>query len=85
MVQDPWAEADKLEGLRYYAKNGRKAEKEFAVPKVTTHSPTEAYELVLREAGGLPRDAVTRRIVEETSGPAPAPGDASRRRTCSKG
>jgi hypothetical protein len=63
LIQDPWAEADKLEGLRYYAKNGRKAEKEAPVPKVTTHPPTEAYELVLREAGGLPRDAVTRRTV----------------------
>lgn len=65
LVQDPWAEAAKLDGLRYYAKNGRKADKEFAVPKVTTHAPLEAYELVLREAGGLPRDAVTRRTVDE--------------------
>ena len=65
LVQDPWAEADKLEGLRYYAGKGRKAERETPVAKVTTHSPQEAYELVLREAGGLPRDAVTRRIVEE--------------------
>jgi pectate lyase len=65
LVQDPWAEADKLEGLWYYAKSGRKAAKEFPVPKVTTHSPAEAYELVLRQAGGLPRDAVTRRIVRE--------------------
>lgn len=64
-IQDPWAEAEKLEGLRYYAKNGKKADKEVAVPKVTTHSPTEAYELVLQQAGGLPRDAVTRRIVQE--------------------
>lgn len=66
LIQDPWAEAGKLEGLRYYAKNGKKADKEVVVPKVTTHSPTEAYELVLREAGGLPHDAVTRRVVEET-------------------
>jgi hypothetical protein len=66
MVQDPWAEAARHDGLRYYAKNGGKAEKEFAVPKGTTHSPTEAYKLVLREAGCLPRDAVTRRTVEET-------------------
>jgi hypothetical protein len=65
VVQDPWAEADKHDGLRYYAKSGRKAEKEFDVPKVTTHTPAEAYELVLREAGGLPRDAVTRRTVDE--------------------
>jgi pectate lyase len=65
LVQDPWAEADKLEGLRYYAKNGRKAPAEVPVPRVTTHPPTEAYDLVLREAGGLPRDAVTRRIVQD--------------------
>lgn len=65
LVQDPWAEADKLEGLRYYAKNGRKAEQETAAPKVTTHSPTDAFQLVLQQAGGLPRDAVTRRIVQE--------------------
>jgi pectate lyase len=65
MVQDPWAEAGKHDGLRYYAKHGRKAEKEFPVPRVTTHTPAEAYELVLREASGLPRDAVTRRTVEE--------------------
>jgi pectate lyase len=65
LVQDPWAEADKLEGLRYHAKNGRKAANEFPVPKVTTQAPTDAYELVLQQAGGLPRDAVTRRIVQE--------------------
>src|SRR5262245_3713532 len=66
LVQDPWAEAGKLHGLRYYAKKGRRADKEFAVPRVTTHSPTEAYRLVLQQAGCLPRDAVTRRTVEET-------------------
>lgn len=65
LVQDPWAEADKLDGLRHYAQKGRKAQQEVSVPKVTTHSPLQAFELVLREAGGLPRDAVTRRIVEE--------------------
>jgi pectate lyase len=65
LVQDPWAEAGKLEGLAYYAGKGRKAEREVAVAKVTTHDPLEAYRLVLQQAGGLPRDAVTRRIVEE--------------------
>jgi hypothetical protein len=65
LVQDPWSEADKLEGLRYYAKNGRRAEQEVPVPPVTTQPPQEAYELVLTQAGGLPRDAVTRRIVRE--------------------
>jgi hypothetical protein len=34
-------------------------------PKVTTHKPTEAYERVLAEAGAFPRDAVTRRTIEE--------------------
>jgi hypothetical protein len=66
VVQDPWAEAAKLDGLRYYANRGRRAEKEVAVPPVTTQPPAEAYELVLRRAGGLPHDAVTRRIVAET-------------------
>lgn len=65
LVQDPWAEADKLEGLRYYARSGRRAERETQVPAVTTHSPQEAYELVLQQAGGLPHDAVTRRTVQE--------------------
>jgi pectate lyase len=64
-IQDPWAEADKLEGLRYYAQKGRKAEQETPVAKVATHSPAEAFELVLQGAGGLPRDAVTRRIVQD--------------------
>jgi hypothetical protein len=65
VVQDPWAEADKLDGLRYYARNGRKAEQEVATPKVTTHPPAEAYDLVLKRAGCLPHDAVTRRTVSE--------------------
>ena len=65
IVQDPWAEADKLPGLRYYARHGRKADDEFPVPKVTTDAPVVAYERVLRRAGCFPRDAVTRRIVRE--------------------
>ena len=65
IIQDPWAEADKLPGLRYYARHGRKAAEEFPVPKVTTHSPKAAYQLVLEGAGCFPRDAVTRRIVRE--------------------
>jgi pectate lyase len=64
-IQDPWAEADKLPGLEYYADKGRKAPVEFEVPPVTTHSPEEAYRLVLSRAGCFPRDAVTNRIVEE--------------------
>ncbi|MHC4178174.1 MAG: pectate lyase family protein [Planctomycetota bacterium] len=65
IVQDPWAEADKLLGLKYYANRGRKASREFPVAKVTTHRPQAAYELVLRRAGCLPRDVVTRRIIRE--------------------
>jgi pectate lyase len=65
LIQDPWADADKLPGLQYYADKGKRAEREFAVPPVATQPPGEAYELVLRTAGCLPRDAVTRRIVQE--------------------
>ncbi len=64
-IQDPWAEADRLPGLRYYAGHGRKAAAEFPVAKVATHSPEAAYELVLQWAGCFPRDTVTRRIVRE--------------------
>ena len=59
LIQDPWAESKKLEGLAYYAGKGRKAQQEVSVASVTTHSPLEAYQLVLQQAGGLPRDAVT--------------------------
>ena len=65
MVQDPWAEADKLHGFRYYADKGVKQEEETPVARVTTHTPQEAYELVLARAGCFPRDAVTRRDVAE--------------------
>lgn len=65
MIQDPWAEADKLPGLKYYAPFGRKADNEFPVAKVTTHTPQTAYELVLQRAGCIPRDDVSRRIVRE--------------------
>jgi pectate lyase len=65
LIQDPWSEADKLQGLAYYAGHGRKADAEFPVPMVTTHSPETAYELVLAHAGCFPRDAVTRRIIDE--------------------
>lgn len=65
LVQDPWAEADKLYGLRYYADKGVKQERETPVARVTTHAPLEAYRLVLDRAGCFPRDAVTRRVIEE--------------------
>ena len=66
MIQDPWAEADKLLGLKYYADRGRKAPQEFPVPEIATHPPQEAYRLVLRQAGCFPRDAVTQRVIRET-------------------
>jgi pectate lyase len=65
LIQDPWAEKDKLRGLELYAGYGVKAEEEFEVPAVTTHSPEEAYELVLTSAGCFPRDTVSRRTIEE--------------------
>ncbi len=66
MIQDPWAEADKLYGLKYYANHGVKQETETPVASVTTSTPFEAYRRVLAEAGCSPRDAVTRRIIRET-------------------
>lgn len=65
MIQDPWDEADSLYGLQYYSNRGRKAAGEFEVPPVTTHTPQEAYELVLDRAGCFPRDTVSRRTVAE--------------------
>ncbi|MCG3178745.1 MAG: hypothetical protein BIFFINMI_01074 [Phycisphaerae bacterium] len=41
-------------------------EKEWDVPAVATQDAKEAYRLVLAQAGCLPRDAVTRRTIEET-------------------
>ena len=65
MIQDPWAEASKLPGLKAYADKGKKAKQETEVPAVTTHSPLEAYDLVLESAGCFPRDTVSRRTIEE--------------------
>jgi pectate lyase len=41
------------------------AEKPWPAPPVRTHSAREACELVLAQAGCLPRDAVSRRMVQE--------------------
>jgi len=65
MIQDPWAEADSLYGLRYYRDKGVKAETEYDVPAVTTYTPQEAYNLVLESAGCFPRDTVSRRTITE--------------------
>jgi pectate lyase len=50
LIQDPWAEADKLGGLKYYQRHGRRSAHEFPVAKVTTHDPKVAYDLVLGRA-----------------------------------
>lgn len=65
MIQDPWAEADKLYGLRYYADKGVKQEQPTPVAPVTTHTPHEAYDLVLQQAGCFPRDVVSRRMIRD--------------------
>ncbi len=64
-IQDPWLEADKLYGLRYYAHKGKMADGETPMPPVTTVSPQEAYQLVLDGAGCFPRDTVSRRTINE--------------------
>jgi len=65
LVQDPWAEADRHPGLSLFSKWGVKSEVAGQVPYVTTHDPLRACELVLAGAGCFPRDAVSRRTVEE--------------------
>jgi pectate lyase len=65
LIQDPWAEKDKLPGLQYYARRGSKALKEAGAPPVATQSPLEAYELVLARAGCFPRDVITNRAIRE--------------------
>jgi hypothetical protein len=64
-IDDPWREADRHPGLKYYAGRGSAAAEEFAVAPVTTHAPREALALVLERAGCLPHDAITRRTVRE--------------------
>jgi hypothetical protein len=44
---------------------GRISERPFGMPAVTTQPAMEAYEMVLARAGAFPRDAVTRRTIEE--------------------
>jgi len=65
MVQDPWAEAHKLYGLQYYADKGVKQEQPTPVAPVTTHTPQQAYEMVLARAGCFPRDVVTKRMIRD--------------------
>jgi len=63
MIQDPWAEADKVFGLGYYKKNGVRETVEPEMAAVTTNSPQQAYKLVLAQAGCFPYDVVTKRVV----------------------
>ncbi|MFH1070733.1 MAG: pectate lyase precursor [Candidatus Glassbacteria bacterium] len=65
LLQDPWAEKDRLRGLAYYAGRGHKAGNPAVTPPVTTQSAGEAYELVLSQAGAFPRDFITRRCIGE--------------------
>jgi hypothetical protein len=66
MIQDPWAEADKLPAWkRYYAQHGVRQKDPTWAPPIAEHTPQEAYELVLRRAGCFPRDAVTARTIAE--------------------
>jgi hypothetical protein len=44
---------------------GTMSDRPFPMPAVTTQPAMEAYELVLKRAGAFPRDAVTRRTIEE--------------------
>jgi len=68
-IQDPWAESHRLRAwARYYGKKGTKQEAETPVPPIQTHSPQEAYQLVLSRAGCFPRDAVTKRTIAEVKG-----------------
>ena len=66
-IQDPWAEAAKMNGLKRYANRGVRAGSEYPVAKVKTHDPREAYKLVLGNAGCFPRDQVSLRTVAEVA------------------
>ena len=74
----PWCEFRR--GARYYLRNNfiegkglvrgnphlpGVVEEPTRVPPVKTHSPQEAYRLVLKRAGCFPRDAVSKRTIKE--------------------
>lgn len=68
-IGNPWEETHRLS--RPYSSwvgggHGVLQKKETPVPKVTTYRPQEAHKLILATAGCLPRDAVTKRIIDET-------------------
>ena len=65
IIQNPWAEADKLYGLSYYKNKGVRQNNEPDMAPVKTYSPKEAYRLVLARSGCFPRDAVTKRLIND--------------------
>ena len=66
MIQNPCANQSGHPCLNQDACKGTVLTSPGQVPAVTTHSPEEAFELVLQQAGAFPRDSVTKRTVEET-------------------
>jgi hypothetical protein len=48
-----------------YTDRGEKLTTPAPVPPMTTHTAEDAYQLVISHAGGLPRDRVTKRTIEE--------------------
>jgi pectate lyase len=65
LIQNPWAEADKLYGLGYYKDKGIRRIDEPEMAPVKTHHPKKAYDLVLAQSGCFPRDTVTKRVVHD--------------------
>lgn len=64
-VEDNWLDGN-APSLPPYIQDGTWRLKEpMPAPKVTTQRAAEAYELVLKQAGAWPRDAVTLRAVQE--------------------
>jgi pectate lyase len=54
-----------LDGKPIEASGGTMRDSAIDMPAVTTQSAADAYELVLKQAGAFPRDAVTRRTIDE--------------------
>ena len=64
-VEDNWLDGN-APPLPPFVEDGTCRLKEpMPAPKVTTHKAAEAYSLVLQQAGAFPRDAVTRRTIDE--------------------
>jgi pectate lyase len=54
-----------LDGKPIDVRGGKMRDRATDMPAVAMHSAAEAYDLVLTRAGAFPRDAVTRRTIEE--------------------